>query len=163
VYPADGASVGCSFAATSRLPLITCTTRRLSATMDARRVVFNRAGKRVAVVAQRAGAPVYGPYEPAQPGNPIVLGKGATVGFLGTNVACTALLDGSAPALRCLPRGGLGLPGRCCGPNFGLLVGGHGFLLSPRRLEELLVVGTGVYTGSGSHPAPFRVVKTWRR
>ena len=92
----------------------------------------------------------------------ITLAEGASIGFLGTNVGCAAVRDGLVPGIRCLAHSGQGLPGPCCGPNFALLVGSHGFFLSPRRLRELLVVDDGVSAGTGPDSPPYRVIMEWR-
>jgi hypothetical protein len=133
--------------------------------MDPGRVVLSqvRAGKRVtlAAVSQASGKPVYGRFARDRHPRQINLAEGASIGFLGTNIGCAAVRDHSSPGIECLAHSGLGLPGPCCGPNFALLVGSHGFLLSSRRLAELLVVNDGVSTGSGG--SPVRVLHEWRR
>ena len=141
-----------------------------AATMDARRVVFLRVrgGRqtRLAAFPQRAGAPVYGPFRQEGKARTVQLYEGATIGIVGTNVACTAQRYGDAPALRCLAHGPGGLPGPCCGPNYPFLVKSNGFFLAPRRLQALLVVNSGVTQVAngapvGPLPSPYRVVKTW--
>jgi hypothetical protein len=153
-------SVTCSFDGTARVPRLTCSTsaRGFGAGIDRRHVDFFRGSTRLLTVAQRAGAAVYGDYAPDHDPGLIRLAAGATVGFLGTNIACSTVANG----LRCLAHAGQGLPGPCCGPNYGLHVGSSGFFLSPTRLQELHVVGTGVSEGSGPHPPPFRVLRDWR-
>lgn len=153
-------SVTCSFGGTAALPRLACSTsaRGFGAGMTRRRVDFFRGSTRLLTVAQRAGTAVYGDYAPdPQPGL-VQLAEGATVGFLGTNIACSA----EAGGLRCLARAGKGIPGPCCGPNYGAQVGSYGFFLSPTRLQELHVTGTGVYQASAPHPPLFRVLRDWR-
>jgi hypothetical protein len=131
--------------------------------MDRNRVVFLRGSTRLLAAAQRAGAPVYGDYQhDAQPRS-IRLAAGASVGFLGTNIACAAVAESATRGLRCLAHAGRGLPGPCCGPNFGLHVGSYGFFISPTRLEELRIVASGVYEGSGPHPPPYRTARSWHQ
>ena len=171
-----GQAVACTFHRAGGVPQLRCDVRRNAriegflTTMDPNRVAFlrvrtNTTGNRIAplaAVSQQAGAPVYGAFQSDPNPTQIELANGATIGFLGTNIACSARRDGRAPALLCLAHAGPGLPGPCCGPSFGLLVGSYGFFLSPRRLEELRVVTTGVYSGSGTHPPPDRIVNEWR-
>lgn len=153
-------SVACSFGLTASVPRLTCSTsaRGFGVRMDLRRVAFYRGSTRLLTVTQRAGTALYGDYEPDPNPGLITLAPGASVGFLGTNIACSAAANG----LRCLAHAGGGLPGPCCGPNYGLYVGSYGFFLSPTRLQALRVVSTGVYEGSGPHPPPFRVLRDWR-
>lgn len=179
VYMLGAFSVRCSYSRAGGLPRLACGTRQakggipeqaFAATMDARRVVFlrARAGRQtpLAALPQRAGAPVYGPFRQEGNARTVRLPEGATIGFIGTNIACSAERYGDAPALRCLAHGPGGLPGPCCGPNYPLLVKSNGFFLTPRRLQALLVVNNGVTqvadgAGAGSLPPPYRVVRTW--
>jgi hypothetical protein len=52
-------------------------------------------------------------------------------------------------------------------PNFPLLVGSHGFFLSTRRAQALLVVDDGVTQvpngGVARSAPPYRVIAEWRR
>lgn len=153
------ASVECSFDGPARLPRLSCSTsaRGFRAAMDRGRVAFLRGSTRLLTVTQRAGAAVYGDYLTDPSPRLIRLGAGASIGFLGTNIACATVANG----LRCLAHAGGGLPGPCCGPNYGLQVGSYGFFLSPTRLQELRVVHTGVYEGSGPYPPAYRTVRSW--
>ena len=163
-----GVSTECLFAISRTL---TCVVRDrdghihdgFRASMNQDRVVFAPRSTRPLTVAQPPGTPVYGAYRTDPDPRLIRLDESASIGFLGTNIACQAARDGSTPGLRCLSHAGPGLPGPCCGPSFGLLVGSYGFYLSPRRLQELLVTGTGVTTGSHPPRAPYRIVREWRR
>jgi len=179
VYTVGASSERCSYGGSSGLPRPACSTRPVdgstpmqsfAAVMDPHQVVFLRvhAGRqtRLAALPQLAGAPVYGPYREQRTDRIIQLREGATVGFLGTNIACTAAPSGHTPAMRCLARAPGGLPGPCCGPNYPLLVKSTGFFLSPRRLQALRVVSSGVReipngTVAGPVPPPYRVIKTW--
>jgi hypothetical protein len=166
VYALGNSSVQCSFGRSGHVPRLVCgiggrSSRQIfRAIIDVRRVAFFRVrGGRAAqlrAVSQRAGDPIYGPFGPDPEPRVITLAEGASIGFLGTNVGCTAVRDGVAPGIRCLAHSGQGLPGPCCGPNFSLLVGSHGFFLSTHRLQDLLVVGDGV------NSPPYRVVTEWR-
>jgi hypothetical protein len=168
-YRIGTVSIQCSFRRTQAVPRLTCAARgpvdhAFATSMDRSRVVFYRAGRvtPLKAVSQAAGEPVYGDYAADPHPRLIELAQGASIGFLGTNVECVAVRDGSAPGIRCLAHGGQGLPGPCCGPNYPLQVGSYGFYLSARRLQELHVVNSGVSTGSGPHPSPYKVVKEWR-
>jgi hypothetical protein len=147
---------------------LSCSVRRdgvqngFRASMNHGRVIF-RAGSTTLAVVQRPGIPVYGTYRADPRPRTIRLAESASIGFLGTNVSCEAARDGTAPGLRCLAHVGPGLPGPCCGPSFPLLVGSYGIYLSARRLQELLVVASGVTVGSHSGAVPYRVVREWRR
>jgi hypothetical protein len=172
-YVVGADPVRCSLGLSGRTPQVACAVggkagrRGFGATMDRRRLVFSRAraGRStvLSTVSQRAGPPIYGAFR-RYPPRLIRLADDASVGFLGTNVACTAAAEGPAPGMLCLAHAGQGLPGPCCGPDYPLLVGSHGFLISPSELEELLVVNDGVSVGSSGPPpgAPFRVVRVWR-
>lgn len=137
--------------------------------MDPHQVVFLRvrAGRQstLAALPQHPGSPVYGSFREQQAERIIQLQEGATVGFLGTNIACTAVADSNAPAVRCLAHGAGGLPGPCCGRNYTLLVKSKGFFLTPRRLQALLVITNGVTqvgNGGTAHPLrPYRVIADW--
>jgi hypothetical protein len=179
VYTVGASSVRCSYGGSSGLPRLACGTRPVdgdspkqvfAAVMDPHQVVFLRvhAGRQsiLAALPQRAGSPVYGPFRERRTDRIIQLLEGATVGFLGTNIACTAEPYGNGPAIRCLAHGPGGLPGPCCGPNYPLLVRSTGFFLTPRRLQALGVVSTGVRevpsgTVAGPLPPPFRVIRNW--
>ena len=179
VYTLGASSVRCSYGGTTGLPRLACGTRQadggspqqaFAAVMDPHQVMFLRvrAGRqsRLAALPQRAGAPVYGPFREQRTERVVQLLEGATIGFLGTNIACTAESDGNAPAMRCLAHGPGGLPGPCCGPNYTLLVKSKGFFLTPRRLQALLVVNNGVTqvrngAATGPLPPPYRVVANW--
>jgi hypothetical protein len=114
-----------------------------------------------------ASTPVYGAFQRSRAGRVVRLAGGATVGFRGTAVACSARRDGGAPGIRCLVHGDQALPGPCCGPNYALLAGSYGFFLSTRRLEMLDVVDDGVTQvgpgGSVPRLPPYRVAAAWRR
>ena len=77
--------------------------------MDASRVAFFRfrAGRLVELraVSQRPGAPVYGPFRSDSDPRTIALAENASIGFLGTDIACAAVHDGAVPALGCFAHG----------------------------------------------------------
>jgi hypothetical protein len=180
VYAVGAASVRCSSGRSSGVPRLACSLRGrggrsperdFAATMDAGRVALFRvrAGRRSRLGAwsQLAGAPAYGAFRREPYARVIRLRRGASIGFLGTNIGCVAVGDGRAPGIRCLAHGTGGLPGPCCGPNFPLLVGSHGFFLSTRRMRALLVVDDGVSQvpsgGVARSAPPYRVIAEWRR
>jgi hypothetical protein len=179
VYRVGASSVNCVYGRSAGLPQLACATRRaggrgkqvFAALMDARQVVFVRvrAGRqtRLAVMSQYAGVPVYGPFRRQRAARIVELRTGETIGFSGTNIACTAEQYGSTPALRCLAHGPGGLPGPCCGPDYPFLVSSTGFFLTPRRLQTLLVVNSGVAqvnsatAATSPLPPPYRAIRTW--
>jgi hypothetical protein len=179
VYRVGASSARCLYGRSAGLPRLVCDIGRagggsekhgFAALMDARQVVFVRvrAGRqtRLAVLSQRAGVPVYGAFRRQRAARIVELRAGATIGFIGTNIACTAERYGNAPALRCLAHGPGGLPGPCCGPNYPFLVNSNGFFLTPRRLQALLVVNSGVTqvnngTATGPPPPPYRAIRNW--
>jgi hypothetical protein len=180
VYAVGAASVRCSFGRSRGVPRLACSLRRrdgrsperdFAATMDAGRVALFRvrAGRRTRLAAwsQQTGAPAYGAFRREPHASVIRLHRVASIGFLGTNIGCVAVGDGRAPGIRCLAHGTGGLPGPCCGPNFPLLVGSHGFFLSTRRMQALLVVDDGVTEvpngGVARSAPPYRVIAEWRR
>jgi hypothetical protein len=178
-YTLGASSLRCSYVRAGGPPRLACGTRQanggtprraFAATMDPRRVVFLqvRAGgqTRLAAFPQRAGVPVYGPFRQERKPRIVQLLQGATIGFIGTNIGCTAQRYGNGPALRCFAHGPGGLPGPCCGPNYPLLVKSFGFFLTPRRLQALRVVRSGVTqvangAATGPLPPPYRVVRNW--
>ena len=180
VYAVNGLSIRCSVGRAGGEARVGCSARGsggralergFEATIDAKRTAAYRVrhGRPGSLASWRepAGPAVYGTFRRSGQGRVVSVAAGATVGFLGTGVGCTAKRDGTSPGIRCLLHGGEGLPGPCCGPNYTLLVGSYGFFLSARRLQVLHVVGDGVTQvgagGGSTHSPPYRVVAEWRR